>query len=243
MAMRSKILKYVNKLLSPSGIEIKRRPMYLDVGWLHKEARRCGKSIYEYMDSNKLTTFEERELLFNNLDKLGALTPCTEIVEIGPGTGFFLVKHLELNNPEKYHIFEIDKAWVKYLSQTYDKVIAYPANGHSLKGLGDGNCGLCAAHGVFVYIPYLDCCRYFYEMIRVCKSGGYMVFDILSDKEWDQNIIETWLYREENWPVVLPEAWVIKLFVDKGCNLIGRFNAKTVFGISSYSTYLVFRKN
>jgi len=78
------------------------------------------------------------------------------------------------------------------------------------------------------------------SLIRVCAPGGYIAFDIYSDREWNQDVLDVWVpLLQHNWQVVLSEINVTDYFLNNGCTLIGRFNAQT--GID-FSTYLVFKK-
>jgi hypothetical protein len=106
--------------------------------------------------------------------------------------------------------------------------------------LQDKTCGICVSHQVLVCLSLLNCYCYFYELIRVCREGGFIAFDIYSDEEWNQQVIDSWLPLVKNSdPTVLSEKRIIELFSSHGCQLIGKFNAQTGF---DFTTYLVFKK-
>ncbi len=239
MRMRKRLLNFANFMIKPSGFEIRRRYRYVDMKAIVRGARRSGQTICEYVE-NEWEAVGLIDFVMNKLNNLEVLIPCREVVEIGPGTGIYMDRQIQKIMPERYHIYELDEGCSKYLSKKHEKVIAHSTDGHSLDGLSNGTCGFCVAHGVFLYLSLLNCFRYFHEMIRVCQAGGHIAFDIFSDREWKQEIIDVWIpLHQHNWPVILPEQKVIDFFARNGCNLIDRFNAQTGF---DFSTYVVFKK-
>jgi hypothetical protein len=221
------------------GFEIRRwHEPYIDDKQTIKNAKAKGMTVCQYVE--ELWNIKgNTDFIMDHLKKIGVLTPCEEVCEIGPGTGRYLERYLKQLRPVRYHIYEIDKRWANYLYRTY-KVIVHPADGHSLAGLKDSSCGLVSAHGVFVYIPFLNSFEYFLEAIRITGKGGHIVFDIFSDIEWNEEVIDLWLRNPQRYPVILPEEEVIRFFSNRGCELIDRFNA--LYGCG-HSTYLVFKKS
>lgn len=231
---------FLKFLLNKLGIEVtrKRKSAYIDAKNTIRNAKRLNKTICEYVE--ELWGIQgNTDMIIKRLEKIGVLKHCSDVLEIGPGTGRYLERILKIVKPDRYHIYEIDKDWRDWLSRTYG-VISYPADGHSLSFTKDNQVGLVFAAGVFVYLNFLNSFEYFLEMIRVCKNGGYIVFDIDSDKEWDDKVIEIWLRTKERYPVILPEYRVVEFFEKRSCKLIDRFNARHG---CSYSTYLVFQKS
>jgi phospholipid N-methyltransferase len=168
-----------------------RKHAYIDAKEVITKAKLSGKSICEYVE--ELWNIKgNTDAICSRIKQSGALKHCTEVCEIGPGTGRYLERILKEVKPSYYHIFEIDPDWRDWLKNTYN-VVAHPADGHSLSSLNDNQVGLVHAHGVFVYLPFLNSFEYFKEMIRKCDNKGYIVFDIYSDKEWDEKTIEIWL--------------------------------------------------
>ncbi|MBK7669700.1 MAG: class I SAM-dependent methyltransferase [Sphingobacteriaceae bacterium] len=52
---------------------------------------------------------------------------------------------------------------------------AREANGKDLSYEADNSCDYIQSVGVFVYISFINQCKYFKEMARVLKPGGYLV--------------------------------------------------------------------
>lgn len=231
------ILKF---LFTKMGLEIKRRShsSYIDAKKTIKSAQKAGKSICEYVE--EIWDIKgQTDMIIKRMRQVGALSQCSDVCEIGPGTGRYLERIIEEVKPHRYHIYEIDKDWRDFIYKTYNNVITHPADGHTLSFTESGSCGLVCAFGVFVYLSFLNSFEYFKEMIRVCSKGGFIMFDIFSDREWNEKIIERWLATKERYPVIIPEVLVVEYLKNKGCKLIDRFNVK--YG-QSYSTYLIFFK-
>jgi hypothetical protein len=234
-----RLIKLLNLLLSPTEFEIsRRRGPYIDLKQTIKNAEAKSETICEYVE--ELWNIKgNTDFIVDHLKKIGVLTPCEEVCEIGPGTGRYLERLLKQLRPIRYHIYEIDRRWADYLSRTY-KVIAHPADGHSLTGLKDNSCGFVSAHGVFTYIPLLNSFEYFLEAIRITGKGGHIVFDIFPDIDWNEEVIDLWLRHPYRYPAILPEKVVIGFFSNRGCKLTDRFDARYGCG---HSTYLVFKKS
>jgi hypothetical protein len=235
--IRSKLLHFLNVVLGPTGFELRRYRNYIAIKDTIKKARKYGKTVTEYLEE-QWDVRGSRDLIIRRLDSLGVHAPCNEVVEIGPGTGVFLEEHMRKIIPLKYHIYETARDSRNYLAKTYNVVI-HPADGSTLSGLPDKSCGLSVAHGVFVYLSFLTCFKYFEEMARVCQNNGFIVFDIYSDLAWELEYISSWLKTGARHPVILPEKKVIDFFARLHCDLIGRFMTENPF---YNSTYLIFRK-
>lgn len=201
-------------------------------------ARRHNLSLCDYLEM----TWDQKgdaERVINNMTNLGVFRgPIRKICEIGPGTGMFLEKTLGLCSPERYECYEPDEDWRKWVAGQYD-VICLDADGKSLSLTPSSSIDLVHAHGVLVYVPFLTVCRYLREMVRVTRSGGHVVFDIMSEDCFDDDTVESWLQSVYNYPTFVSKQYVKDFFAGRGFSFLGHFFNR--FGPGK-SQYCVFRK-
>ena len=212
---------------------------YIDAKETISKAEAAGKTICEYVEE-MWGEIGETDRILSELANLGVLSPYEEVCEIGPGTGKFLERILLQTNPKKYHIYETDDGWAKYLEKTYNpKVIKHQADGRTLKGIKNQSCGLVTAFGVFVYLPALQVFGYFDEMVRICKEGGYIVFDFYQCDNWTTETVKKWQNEGSLYPVLLPKRLILEYFELNGFHEIGNFRKKHG---ADFSDYLVLKK-
>lgn len=212
---------------------------YIDARATVDAAKAEGLSVCEYVE--KLWGQEgATERVIREMEKAGSLTPCDRVCEIGPGTGRYLERILQRVSPKQYEIYEIADDWATWLQATYAPIVVRQlADGHTLRHTASESCGLVHAHGVFVYLPFLNAFEYFGEMARVCAAGGYVVFDFYSDEHFGPDVIRRWLNSTERYPVILPRKTVLQYFGEYGCSPVYEFENKHGH---SYSHYVVLRK-
>ena len=202
-------------------------------------ARKKNLSVCDYVEELWENKGGTERVVSNILNDI-VLDKADLVCEIGPGTGRYIEKVIEKLNPGSYHIYEIAKDWEFYLKKQYSPLVkACSADGKTLTDTKSSSCDLVMAHGVFVYISFLNSFEYFKEMIRVCKPGGYISFDFYSDKDFDIETINKWLETQERYPLVLPEQTVHRFFSSHGCDLIKSFKNK--YG-HSFSNYYLLRR-
>jgi ubiquinone/menaquinone biosynthesis C-methylase UbiE len=211
---------------------------YIDAVQTVESARSRGLSVREYVEE----LWDQQGCTEHVVEKMkgaGSLVSCDRVCEIGPGTGRYLELVLQGVSPAKYDIYETADDWATWLANEYGPVVtAHPADGHSLQRTPNESCGLVHAHGVFVYLSFLNTFEYFAEMIRVCQAGGYIVFDFYSDEDFDIEVINRWMRSVNRYPVVLSRKKVLQYFQDSGFSLIDEFENKHG---QSYSHYLILR--
>ena len=177
--------------------------------------------------------------IFQRLYEQGAVTSAVRsIVEIGPGTGRYLEAALRLCRPERHQVYETDKGWRDWLASTYH-VEACEADGRSLKSTETSSVDLVHAHGVFVYVPFLVSYRYFQEIARVSVPGGFVVFDIISERCMEPEMAATWIKADHDFPCFLSSSYVKEFFERHGFHLCDAFLSKCDVGVSEY---MVFQK-
>lgn len=89
---------------------------YIDSRETVSKASNAGKTTCDYVE--ELWGIQgETDRIISELENLDVLSPCNEVCEIGPGTGRYLKRIFCRTKPEKYHIYEIDEGWAKYLER------------------------------------------------------------------------------------------------------------------------------
>lgn len=161
------------------------------------------------------------------------------ILEIGAGTGRYLEKVLANCKPAKYESYETARDWSEWLQAKYP-IISHAADGVSLRQTQAHSVDLLHAHGVFVYLPFLVSYSYWKEIWRVMKSGGFVVFDIISEDCLDELAVEKWLMSENRYPCFLSKDYLVSLFGKHGFALFKTFTTRYGEG---QSLYLVFVRN
>lgn len=138
------------------------------------------------------------------------------ILEIGTGTGRYLEKVLGKCKPAKYESYETARDWAEWLQSKYP-IVPHEADGVSLRQTPAHSVDILHAHGVFVYLPFLVSYRYWIEIWRVMRSGGSIVFDIISEDCLDELTVEKWLTTQLS---LLPfqglryfTLWEIRVFI------------------------------
>jgi hypothetical protein len=172
------------------------------------------------------------------MQEIGCYRACTTILEIGPGSGRFLLPTLERTKPVRYEIYETARRWAEWLANSnYPHVILQPANGRSLNATRSASCELVHAHGVFVYLNPLTCFEYFQEMIRVVSPGGHIVFDFFPSEDFSETTISAWLSSKERFAILLPSGIVIKFFRQRGFELIGTCHRRVAADTAKYVAF------
>jgi Methyltransferase domain len=203
-----------------------------------EQAKQARLSVGDYIDSEYhvpgTTQGTVEEMAKSGVLHGGIRTIC----EIGPGSGRYLERVLRLCKPESYEIYETAKEWSDWLVAVYH-VTARKPDGLSLRHTPSGSIDLAHAHRVFVNLDFVVAFQYFQEMIRVTKSGGYIVFDIVSEPCMQEADIHKWAAKRIYYPRVMPRQMILSFFANRNCSLHSSFFAPLLV---SRSEYLVFLK-
>jgi SAM-dependent methyltransferase len=202
-------------------------------------AEREGLSVCDYVE--KLWGKQgDTQKVIDQMGSSGAFDKASPtVLEIGAGTGRYLEKVLQTCNPVKYESYETARDWADWLQATYP-IVSHKADGVSLKQTQTCSVDLLHAHGVFVYLTFLISYRYFMEIWRVVKDGGYVVFDIISENCLDHPTVCKWLASEHNYPCFLSREYVVSLFEQHDFSLVDTF--MNCYG-EGKSEYLAFRRD
>jgi len=200
-------------------------------------AEREGLSVCDYVE--KLWNNQgDTQRVIDQMASCGVFeAKSPNVIEIGPGTGRYLEKVLEECRPAKYEIYETARDWAEWLQSKY-KIVSHEADGVSLRQTQDSSVDLLHAHGVFVYLPFLVSYRYWLEMWRVIRIGGWVVFDIYSEDCFDEQKVEEWLKSEHNYPCFLSKQYIVSLFRKHGFSLVNTFMNKHGAGRSEYLVFV-----
>jgi hypothetical protein len=249
-AIRSRIKQRVKsfglRMLNEHGYTVQRTGGgYIDPQTTIHAARQVGLSICDYLEGRE-TDSRKRGRRNRIIEKIKPIfASCDTIVEIGAGSGMYMEKVLECAKPKRYEVYETHPRWVQHLKETYGQwynhgqVVFQAADGETVKDTASGGCRLVHAHGVFVYIPFLQTFSYLEESARVLIPGGYLVFDCYLNRNFMQSDVQAWLQSAWRFPVILPESLLLEFLSHLGFELLNMF--EEIHGCSSV-TYLVLRK-
>ncbi|QPK63428.1 CDP-glycerol glycerophosphotransferase family protein [Methylomonas sp. LL1] len=240
-------LRKINLIINYFGFTVSKSGMgYIDPAQTIHNAQKSGLSICDYLENKEPDKRKHgrRNRIINKLAEYNTLSSCTTALEIGPGTGMYLEKVLELAKPIRYEIYETHRGWINYLKSKFEKsssctLVVHTANGHSLDQTQSNSCNIVHAHGVFVYIPILNTLHYISESARVLAPGGFLVFDCLTEDCLNYNDAKRWLESSMRFPVIIQHSLLMEYTVNEGFVFIGKFTE--VYGFSRVN-YYIFRK-
>jgi hypothetical protein len=186
-------------------------------------AKAAGLSVNEYLHTHIWKSPITKPSVLEKSAALGAIPlNASLVVEIGPGTGRHLEYILKDYHPARYQIYEPDDGWRKWLAATYP-VQACHSDGMSLQDTAAKSANLIHAHDVFIYTPFLVTYRYFQEICRVAAPGAFVIFDIFTEKCFDDDTIANWLATPALYPQFLSIDYVKQFFNSRGFAFVDSF--------------------
>ncbi|MEU6765754.1 methyltransferase domain-containing protein [Streptomyces sp. NPDC046853] len=240
----------VKRLLGRAGFDIVRSTNnrggvddFIPFEAVMRAARAAGLSVGDYIDEVMNGTPGATQSTVDELRALGVFEAKPDsVLEIGPGSGRYLEKTVKECSPDRYEIYETAAPWANYLVDTYG-VIAQPTAGASLAPTPDGSIDLVQAHKVFNTLTFLSACRYFFEMARVTRPGGRIVFDVMTESCLDPATVRAWASQggdgHDSYPAAWPRRTCVDLFAALDCRLEAGFLAPMGFASTEV---LVFKK-
>ncbi len=191
-----------------------------------KAAERAGLSVGDYIDEVMSNTPGATQAVVDEMSRLGVFAGRIEsVVEIGPGSGRYLEKVQGCCAAVHYEIYETAGLWADYVVSKY-KVVLQPTDGKTMRVTPDASADLVHAHKVFPSIPFVETCSYWMEMARVARSGGHVVFDIITEDCIDSELFEKWVAAETgggSFPAIMPRSLALDCFESRGFDLVGSF--------------------
>lgn len=241
--LKSTVKNFAQRALEPLGHTIIPIPFgglpYMNCEDSIRKAKQLGMTIPEYY-ANTRNEPGVIENLFKYLDTIVPFANFKTVTEIGAGTGRFLeLVKKRCSASCRHEVYETDQAWSAYLAEHYG-VTAHPTRGFALDATADASVDLVHADYVFAYLPATTAFRYFDEICRVLKPGGYAFFDAYFDADCDLTAIREWMQHSDNYQIILPRHAIIELFKGAGCELIDDSHLMKVY--RGHTRYLIFRK-
>lgn len=247
------VTKYaIDRAVSPLGLELVNKGSrhdwsnianYIPFEPTIEAAKQAGLSVGDYIDEVMNGIPGATQHTVDQIAAMGVFDgPIELVVEIGPGSGRYIDKTLKRCTPKRYEIYETAQKWANYAAQTYSAVLQ-PTDGKSLAATATASADLVQAHKVFSATAFLVTVRYWIEIARVIRAGGYAVFDIVTEACLDPTALRRWIASgrgNSTYPAVIPRAVAVDYFASEGFTLAGSFIVP--MGPGTTETY-VFRKN
>lgn len=243
VSYKRKLLNGANRFLSLAGFElVKKGDEFQDyIPWKQTllAAEKSGLSLGDYIDNN-FNVPGTTQLTLDKMAELGVFeNPVGRVCEIGPGSGRYLEKVIQLCKPEYYEIYETSSDWRNWLVDKYG-VIAKPTDGASLSSTPAKTMDLVHTHKMLYGNPILTIFRYFKEMIRVVKDDGVLVFDLLTAECMSNEILEKWVASGVTHACSMtPKQVALDYFPAHGFQYRGGFIVPMAPGLTEY---FVFKK-
>jgi SAM-dependent methyltransferase len=228
------------------GFQQKARPFsdFISFKETTKAAQAAGMSVGEFIESRRTTGAKTAlEQTFEGMTALGVFNGTIErVCELGPGSGRYLEKTMAICRSAHYEIYETSGEWRKWLAEKYP-VVVKTSDWRSLSATETGSVDLVQAHKVFPGLPTLTTLSYFREMSRVVRSGGWIVFDLMTERCFDSENLQAWFdVNPWDWdwsPRMYAIQYVIDMFEGLGITAVGSFLVPLYPGVTEC---LVFRR-
>jgi len=140
-------------------------------------------------------------------------------------------------------VYETSAEWRDWLVAEHG-ITPRKCNGVSLSETASDSVGLVQAHKLFPGLPFLTTVSYLQEMARVAQSGGWVVFDIMTEACFTANYLKAWFEaRPWDWdwaPHLVARDFTVRLFQDRGLALVGSFEVPLFPAVTEC---MVFRKS
>ena len=237
---RRRLLQGFNSFLAPAGIEIiKRNKEFRDYIPLKKtlmDAEQAGLPLGDYIDM-RFNVPGTTQATIDRMTEFGVFSSADRVCEIGPGSGRYLEKVLDVCKPTHYEIYETSRDWREWLVDRY-KVIAQPTDGTALSSTPSRSLDLIHSHKVLYGNPIIVICRLLIEMARVVKDHGYVVFDLLTEQCLADEMLGKWIESGvDHAHSMTTKQYAIDFFSSRGFCYRGGFIVPLKPGITEYFVF------
>ena len=242
-SFRKKLLNNVNDIFAWSGFELVRKGGEFQdyIPWKQTliDAEKSGLSLSDYIDNN-FNVPGTTQLTIDKMKELGVFEgQLQRVCEIGPGSGRYLEKVIDLCHPDFYEIYETSENWRNWLVEKY-KVLAQPTDGTSLSSTSSRSLDLIHTHKMLYGNPILTIFRYLMEMVRVVNDEGVIVFDLLTAECMSNKMVEKWVSSGVDHACSMtPKEVALEFFAERGFRYVGGFIVPMAPGLTEY---FVFKK-
>lgn len=220
MSRMKTLVNRVLRLLSPNRPPSSVIP-YISAKETIDQARAANMTLCEFVEA-QWGISGNRDLVVSQIEHSVGLHDCNYICEIGPGTGRYLERILEIAQPAMYETYETASDWREYLQRTFH-VVSHVADGHTLHNTPDHSRDLVHSHGLFVALPLTAAFGYFREILRVAGPSAWVAFDFCPESAFDLDTVDRWVDSGHAYPSVLPRTPVLECFERAGFHLVHEF--------------------
>lgn len=240
--------KSINSILNVAGYELTRQygyfsdyKDYIPLKDTISNAKKAGLSVGDYIDLTHNVP-GATQVTIDKMRELGVFeTKIERVCEIGPGSGRYMEKTLQIVSPTYYEIYETSQEWQDWLVKEYD-VVPQPTDGRSLAATPDKSIDLVHTHKVLPGQSSLVILNYLKEMGRVVKPNGKVVFDIVTEECMDEATLEKWFEGGggyQSYPCLMAKQYAIDFLINQGLSFDGSFVVEMKPGVTQY---LIFTK-
>lgn len=131
------------------------------------------------------------------------------ICEIGPGTGVYTENFIEYFNPHTYEYYELNEIYRKYLYEwlkdRVDNLIPQNVSGCLLDDTKSESSDLVVCANVFPALEYSFSYSYLKEMVRACKHGGFIAFNLVTEESYSHEVLKNEELSINEWRMIAKE--------------------------------------
>ncbi len=229
------------------GFELRRaarQTLYIHADETVAAAKARGLSLEEHTETLWNQRGHTRRVV-EAMKEAGCFADCVRMCEIGPGTGRYMARCLDLAAPAVCEFYELAGDWASWLETAHaPRALRRSTDGFSLRETASTSCQLVMSHGVFVYVPLLTTFDYLQEAARVCSDGGFIVFDCFTEEEVAGEQLARWRASRWRYAVVIPEQTLLDFCSSLGFACISSFRDSHFIDDSGEgkSRYFIFQK-